>query len=309
MKWAIPTAVEQSTPYILGKRILSQWKEDDVARHAAALAYYTAISIAPLLMLVVYLVSYLGGAQREARAQVISYALYFMGPEAADFMKVVMDNASQPSTGNIAGIVGLLTLIWGSTNVFTHLQTSLNKIWGVTNAKAGGLMQIVRHRVLSFTLVLSIAFLLLVSLLFSTVLTAMTDSLAGVITGIDLMWKAVDFLTSFIIVTLLFAAIFKVLPNATIAWRDVWIGAALTAFLFSIGKFALSIYLTRIGSAYGAAGSLIAFLLWVYFSAQILFLGAEFTQVYARYRGRSLNEEDASPARPMQEDASRQATA
>ncbi len=309
MKWAIPAAIEQATPYILGKRILSQWKEDDVARHAAALAYYTAISIAPLLMMVVYLASYLGGAQRAARAQVISYALYFLGPQAADFVKVVMDNASQPSTGNIAGIVGLLTLLWGSTNVFTHLQTSLNKIWGVTDAKAGGFMQIVRHRVVSFTLVLGIAFLLLVSLLFSTVLTAMTDSLAGAMPGIDLMWKAVDFLTSFIIVTLLFAAIFKVLPNATIAWKDVWIGAALTSFLFSIGKFALSLYLTNVGSAYGAAGSLIAFLLWVYFSAQILFLGAEFTQVYARYKGRSVKEEAAGPTRPTQQDASRQVAA
>jgi membrane protein len=264
---------------------------------AAALSYYTAVSIAPLLVLVVVIVGFFLGDQ-AAQSQLVGQLQGAMGAEGAQFLQTVLENAQQPTLASIAGILSLLTLLWGSTNVFSQLQNSLNKIWDVAPKPGRGLWGMIKARFLSFTLVLGIAFLLLVSLVISSVLTTLSTWGQGWLPGADWLWQGVTFVVSFAVVTLLFAAIYKVLPDAEIAWRDVWLGSAVTALLFTVGKTLLGWYLANAGSAYGAVGSLVVFLLWVYYSAQILFLGAEFTQVYARTYGAGIQPADNAVRQP-----------
>jgi membrane protein len=211
-----------------------------------------------------------------------------MGTEGSQFLETILANADQPKLASAAGILSFLTLIWGSTNVFAQLQNSLNKIWNVERKPGAGIWATIRSRLLSFTMVLGVAFLLLVSLVLSTVLTTMVDIGHGLLPGADWLWQIISFLVSFGVVTFLFAAIYRVLPDADIAWRDVWLGAAVTALLFTAGKYLLGLYLANAGNAYGAVGSVVVFLLWVFYSAQILFMGAEFTQVYARRYGKGI---------------------
>ena len=272
-------------PYwITLKRTAKQWQDDNVSRLAAALAYFTAISIAPLTLLIVVIAGFVWGGQRAAQNELLGYVQSAVGEEGARFVDMVIDNADQPTFGSIAGIIGVITLIWGATNVFTQLQSTLNVIWNVPEEKSG-LLQNVKQRFLSFAMVLVIAFILLVSLAMSTVINAAARSVQSALPGGDWIWQLVNFVFSLVVTAALFAAIFKVLPDTEVKWGDVWIGALVTALLFAIGKFLLSFYLANIGSAYGAAGSAIAFLFWVYFSAQTLFLGAEFTQVYGEEFG------------------------
>ena len=185
----------------------------------------------------------------------------------------------------MAGILSFLTLLWGSTNVFSQLQSSLNTIWEVQPKPGRGIWGTIKDRFLSFSLVLGAAFLLLVSLVLSSLLSTVSSWGQGLLPGADWIWQLVNFAVSFVVITLLFALIYKFLPDAKIVWRDVLLGATVTALLFNIGKYALGLYLANAGSTYGAVGSLVVFLLWVYYSAQILFMGAEFTQSYARNRG------------------------
>ena len=266
------------------KTTWQEWNEDEASLLAAALSYYTAVSVAPLLVLVVVIVGlFLGEAAAEG--QLITQLRAAMGTEGAQFLETVIQNADQPTLASVAGILSFLTLLWGSTNLFAQLQSSLNKIWNVERKPGAGIWATLRSRLLSFTMVLGVAFMLLVSLVLSTVLTVFLDVGRGMLPGADWLWQIVNFLVSFGVITLLFAAIFKVLPDVKIAWRDVWLGAAVTALLFTVGKYLLGLYLANAGSTYGAVGSLVVFLLWVYYSAQILFMGAEFTQVYARRYG------------------------
>ena len=266
------------------KQTVEEWIEDDAAQLAAALSYYTAVSIAPLLVLVVVIVGLFLGAE-AAQGQLLAQLQGAMGKEGSQFLQTVLENADQPTLASMAGILSFIALLWGATNVFTQLHNSLNAIWDVEAEKNAGLWRTIRARFLSFTMVLGIAFLLLVSLVISTVLTALNHWAHSALPGADWVWQVINLAVSFVVTTLLFAAIYKVLPDAEIAWRDVWPGAVVTALLFTGGKFLLDWYLTNAGSAYGAVGSLVVFLLWVYYSAQILFLGAEFTQVYSRYYG------------------------
>lgn len=266
------------------KATYSQWSSDKASQLAAALAFYTALSIAPLLVLIIAIVGFFWG-QEAAQGQLVSQLRSLMGPEAAQFTETAIANADKPTTGGIASLLSLAILLWGSTNVFTQLQDSLNTIWNVEPKAGRGLMAVIRERLLSFGMVLGIGFLLLVSLVLSTVLSTISSSFSNLLPGFDWLWQLLNYLISFGIMTLLFALIFKVLPDVQLAWKDVWIGGLITAILFTIGQFALSFYLGNQGSAYGVAGSLVVFLLWVYYSAQILFFGAEFTQVYATRYG------------------------
>ncbi len=266
------------------KTTWQEWNEDEASLLAAALSYYTAVSVAPLLVLIVVILGLFLG-QAAAEGQLITQLRAAMGPEGAQFLETVIQNADQPTLASAAGLLSFLTLLWGSTNVFAQLQNSLNKIWNVERKPGAGIVATLRSRLLSFTMVLGVAFLLLVSLVLSTVLTVFLDVGRGLLPGADWVWQIVNFLISFGVITFLFAAIYKVLPDVKIAWRDVWLGAAVTALLFTIGKYLLGLYLANAGSAYGAVGSLVVFLLWVFYSAQILFMGAEFTQVYARRFG------------------------
>lgn len=261
-----------------------QWFKDNVSQMAAALAFYTAISTAPLVVIVLAVAGFFYG-ERAAEGELILQMKQIMGSEGAKFIEIVVENANQPTAGSIASLLSIGVLIWGATNVFAQLQFSLNTIWHVEPHPDRGIMGFVRDRLLSFGLVLGIGFLLLVSLIFSAILSAILTSFTYLLPGVTWVWPLVNFLISFVVITLLFALILKILPDVHSAWRDIWVGAIVTALLFILGQFALSFYLGTQGSAYGVAGSLVVYLLWVFYSAQILFIGAEFTQVYASRYG------------------------
>jgi membrane protein len=253
------------------KETISEWRNDNASQLAAALAFYTAVSIAPLLVLLVVLIGWFLGTQR-AQEELLAQLEETVGTEGAAFLTIVLENAARPTLATVAGIFSFLVLLWGATNLFSQLQSSLNAIWNVEPDPNRGVLGLLKDRLLSFLLVIGVAFLLLVALVLSAVLSALSNTGPDWLPGVDWLW-------------LLFAAIYKVLPDTHIAWRDVWLGGAVTAALFTIGNFLLSFYLGNAGSVYGTVGSVMVFLLWVYYSAQILFLGAEFTQVYARQRG------------------------
>jgi membrane protein len=288
------------------KTTWQEWNDDEASQLAAALSYYTAVSVAPLLVLVVVIAGLFLG-QEAAQGQLITQLRAGMGTEGAQFLETVLQNADQPTLASAAGIISFLTLLWGSTNVFAQLQNSLNKIWNVERRPGAGIWATLRSRLLSFTMVLGVAFLLLVSLVVSSLLIVFVDWGHGLLPGADWVWQVVNFLVSFVVITFLFAAIFKVLPDVAIAWRNVWLGAVVTALLFSVGKYLLGLYLANAGSTYGAVGSLVVFLLWVFYSAQILFMGAEFTQVYARRYGAGIRPDaDAVLSRKDSQDTSRE---
>ncbi len=275
------------TIWSLLKATYKEWSDDNASVLAAALSYYTAVSIAPLLIIIIAIVGFFYGEQ-AARGQLVAQIQGIVGTEGAKFIQDVIANAHKPTVGTIAGILSIATLLWGSTNVFEQLHSSLNAIWDIEAKKTSGIWATIKERFLSFTLVLGIGFLLLVSLVLSAVLTILSTWFDHLLPGAGWLWQVVNFVISFGVVTLLFGLIYKVLPDAKIAWHDVWLGAAVTALLFTIGKFLLGLYLGNTSSAYGAAGSLVVFLLWVYYSTQILFLGAEFTQVYANQYGKGI---------------------
>lgn len=285
------------------KSTYAQWSSDKASELAAALAFYTALSIAPLLVLIIAVVGFFLG-QEAAQGQLVGQLRSLMGPEAAQFTEEAIANANKPGAGGIASLISIAVLLWGSTNVFAQLQNSLNTIWNVEPKPGQGLMATLRHRLLSFGMVLGIGFLLLVSLAFSTVLSAISGSFNNLLPGFDWLWQILNYVISFGVMTLLFALIFKVLPDVHVAWKDIWLGAAITSVLFIIGQFALSLYLGNQGSAYGVAGSLMVFLLWVYYSAQILFFGAEFIQVYATRYGAGFEPSSKAVLKPQTAGAS-----
>jgi membrane protein len=281
-------AVNKVNPLGLLKESFSEWQKDKASRLAAALAYYTAFSIAPLLLLTISIAGLVLG--EEAAQGTIFYQLQgLLGPEAAGFFQSAIAHSREPGASSISAVIGIATLIWSAGNVFGQLQEALNTIWEV-QPKPAGIAGAVKRRIVPLSMVLGIGFLLLVSLLLSAGISALGTFLGEVLPGSTALWQIVNAVLSLVVITLLFAAIFKLLPDATVRWSDVWVGAILTSLLFVIGKTLIGIYLghSSVGSTYGAAGSLLVFLVWVYYSAQILFFGAEFTQVYARQLGRRI---------------------
>lgn len=264
----------------------SDWSEDNATRLAAALAYYTVLSIAPLLVLAVSVAGLVFG-EEAAKGQIASELAAVVGPQAGEGIETVLTHAKSPEEGTLGSIIGVIVLFFGASGVFGELQSSLNTIWEVAPKPGRGIWGVLRQRFFSFTMVLGVAFLLLVSLVLSAVLAGIGDMLSSSLPGGAALWQVVNFVVSMAVITVLFALLFKAVPDANVQWKDVWIGAVFTAVLFVIGKFALGLYLGRasVASPYGAAGSLIVLVIWVYYAAQILFLGAEFTQVYARHRG------------------------
>jgi len=267
-----------------------EWSEDSATRLAAALAYYTTFSLAPLLVLVIAIAGLLGGheaAQNQTMAQVED----LLGAEGREFVQGMIESASKPVTGLVATAIGAVTLLFGALGVFGELQNSLNTIWEVKPKPARGFLDGIKRfivdRLLSFTLVLGIGFLLLASLVISAALSALGEYIGARWPLADFWLELINFVISFAVVTFLFAMIFKFLPEVDIAWKDVWLGAMVTSALFSLGKFLIGFYLGRseVGNTFGGAGSLAILLIWIYYSAQILFFGAEFTQVYANKYG------------------------
>ncbi len=274
------------------------WSNDNASRLAAALAYYALLSLAPVLMIAVAVAGFFFGTE-EARGKVASELGGIVGGDAAKSVHAVaVASAESPSKGVVGTIAGIVALFFGASGVFYELQSSLNTVWEVKPKPGSGLWREVRSRFFSFTMVLSVAFLLLVSLVLSSLLSAAGTFFTGLLPGGEALWQVVNFVISGAIVAGLFAVIFKYIPDATISWRDVWLGGVVTSVLFTIGKFALGLYFGKaaVGSAYGAAGSIIALVVWVYYAAQIFLLGAEFTQVRARRSGRRIEPSDAAVA-------------
>ncbi len=280
-----------ATIWRLLKITVAQWRQDQTSLMAAALAYYTVFSLAPLLIIVIAIAGAVFGEQ-AAKGELVAQIQGVIGRDGAELIQTAIENASRldPSQGPIPSLINISLLLSGATVVFGQLQNSLNKIWNVAPKPGNGIIDFLRKRLLSFSIVLVIAFLLLVSLVISTLLVILGNYLRDLIPGFTYLWQLLNFLVSFGIITLLFAMIFKILPDAKIAWKDVWMGAAITALLFDIGKSMLGFYLghTSFASAYGAAGSLVIILTWVFYSAQLLFLGAEFTQVYVKNYGQEI---------------------
>jgi membrane protein len=292
-----------SAAWSLVKDTFSDWSEDKAPRLAAALAYYTVFALAPLLLIAIAVAGLFFGRE-AATNQIGQQAAGLLGPTAGTALNTMVQRANEnQGTGIVASIIGVVTLLFAASGVFGELQDSLDTIWEVQPKPGLGIWGTLKKRFFSFAMVLGVGFLLLVSLVVSAALGALGTLVAGDQANQTLIWKVINFAVSFGVTTLLFALIFKVIPDAKVQWRDVWIGAVATALLFTIGKAVLGWYLGRPGttSAYGAAGSFVALLLWVYYSAQILFLGAEFTQVYAREYGSKI-EPDAD-AVPVTEEA------
>ena len=267
------------------KQTFSEFGEDNVLRLSAALAYYSIFSIGPLLAIVVGLAGLAFGAD-SVRHQIEQQLSGMLGKDATKMIESMM-SAQKKGTSLITTIIGVIALLFGAAGVFGQLQDSLNTIWEVKTKPNAGIGNIIRTRFLSFSMVLGIGFLLLVSMALSTALAALTSRLGDSLPLASWVAHGLDFLVSFGVITVLFAMIFKYLPDVRVPWSKVWIGAIGTTFLFSIGKILLGLYLGRAStaSAYGAAGSVIVILMWIYYASVILFMGAEFTQVYAKQTG------------------------
>lgn len=275
------------TPFLgFLREVVAEWQRDAALTLGAALAYYTLFAMAPLLVLVIA-VAGLALGRAAAQGEIVAQIGGLMGPEGAKMIEEMIVRASRPASGIAATLVSLGTMALGASGVFGQLQSSLNKIFGGESSRSGGLRGAIRQRLSHFGMIVAIGFLLLVSLVLSAVVAALHGFLEVRLPVLAVVLPSLNFALSFVVVTGLFALVYKVLPDVRLAWRDVWLGATVTALLFTVGKSVIGFYLGRAGttSVYGAAGSLVLVLLWIYYSAQILFLGAEFTEVYSRCYG------------------------
>jgi membrane protein len=267
-----------------------EWKSDHASQLAAALAYYTVFSLAPLLVIAMAVAGFFW-EHSAIEEQVLTQIQGLVGADGADFIADLIRNASNPAQGFLATIFGIVILLIGALGVFNELQNDLNIIWNVEKGKTRGFLDTIKEiaidRFLAFAMILVTGFLLLVSLLLSAILTAAQQMFTNAFAVPEFVLEIINFVVSIGVITLLFALIYKFLPDAEISWGDVWMGAFVTSILFTLGKSAIGIYLgnSAITSSFGAAGALVVILVWIYYSAQILFFGAEFTQVYAKTYG------------------------
>jgi len=269
----------------LFKQTVQEWLDDDAPQLGAALAYYSVFSLAPMVLLLIAVIGILfRNDPVGAWSRITEQMSYFLDKSAIEMVQQIARQVATPTKSAVGGTIGFALALFGASGVFGQLQAALNTIWGVKAKPGRSIWRFDRSRFLSFALIAGIGFLLLVSLVIETGIKALSHYLQSVLPGALTVIVPVYLTFDLVIVTAVFTMIFKILPNATTRWRDVWIGAVLTAILFLIGKWALGIYLGSgtAASAYGAASSLITLLLWIYYSSQILLFGAEFTQVYAR---------------------------
>ncbi len=266
------------------KDTFKEWSEDKAARLGAALAYYTIFSIGPLLLIVVAIASFVFA---DAQAQIVAKIQGVVGKESADVIAQTMGNANKSGANIFATVIGLVTLLLGASGVFGQLKDALNTIWEVQPKPGLGLLNTIKERFFSFTMVLGTGFLLLVSLVVSAGAAVLSNFLSSILPGGDIIGFIISLITSLLVVGLMFTLLFKFLPDVKIAWGDVWIGGLVTAVLFVLGQFLLGLYIGSgaVGTSFGAVSSLVIILVWIYYSTQILFLGAEFTQVYTNKYG------------------------
>lgn len=270
------------------KETVDEWQQDKVDRMAAALAYYTLFSIAPLLVIAVAVAGAVFG-QEAARGEVVTQIQGLLGKAGAEVVQTALANTQNPQAGNgiVPTLISTLVLIFGASGVFVQLQDSLNAVWNVEVSSKAGVKAVVRKRIFSFAMVITIGFILMISLVVSAGLAALSTFTNQLFPALASLWRLLNLVISLGTFTFLFALIYKYIPDIKIAWRDVLVGAAFTSVLFSIGKELLGLYLGNgaFGSTYGAAGSLVTVLAWIYYSVQIMLFGAEFTQVYTRKYG------------------------
>jgi membrane protein len=268
------------------KQTFREWQEDQVTRQAAALAYFTLLSTAPMLILIISIAGIAFG-QQDVQNEVVSQVRQALGTESAELIEDILEATYQPGAGTLATVVGIVMMFIGASNIFNQLQISLNHIWKVRPKPETGIFNMIKNRVVAVVMVLGAGFLLLLSLAAQTALSLFLSLATDLTPGLAPALRLLNFAVFFLVITLLFAMIYRFLPNAQVAWGDVWMGAVVTSLLFALGQVAFGLYIAHSGvsSAYGAAGSLVVILLWIYYSAVILLLGAEFTQVYARMFG------------------------
>src|SRR5262245_46176755 len=264
--------------FSLLKETMSAWIEHKAPRLGAALAFYTVFALAPMFVIVLAIAGLWFGPG-GGRDQLFDQLYGLIGKEGGEAIQAIVAAANKPKTGVWATLVAVVTLFVGATGVFVQLQDALNTVWNVRREPGRGLRHFIRDRLLSFAMIVAFGFLLLVSLVVNAMLAALGKFMSGLIPAQEILWQTINFVISLGVITLLFAMIFKVLPDVRLAWHDVWFGAVLTALLFNLGKLVFGLYLGKssVASAYGAAGSLVIILLWVYYSSQIVFWGAEFT--------------------------------
>ena len=277
------------------KETVDEWQQDKVDRMAAALAYYTLFSIAPLLVIAVAVAGAVFG-QEAARGEVVTQIQGLLGKAGAEVVQTALANTQNPQAGNgiVPTLISTLVLIFGASGVFVQLQDSLNAVWNVEVSSKAGVKAVVRKRIFSFAMVITIGFILMISLVVSAGLAALSTFTNQLFPVLASLWRLLNIGISLGTFTFLFALIYKYIPDIKIAWRDVLVGAFFTSVLFSIGKELLGLYLGNgaFGSTYGAAGSLVTVLAWIYYSVQIMLFGAEFTQVYTRKYGSHRSTDD-----------------
>ena len=272
---------------MLVRQTVKEWQDDDASSLAAALAYHTAFTLAPLLI-IVFAIAGAFWSTEVVQGYFLTETEMLIGKDGTELIRAMVASAGSGNNDTIAMIIGSATLLFGATSAFTHLRTALNIIWDVPKEHIPtGISALARSRVLSFGLLLTVGFLLLVSLLISAGISAIDEFVHGFFPSAQFLLQGTNVVISFALITVFFALLYKFLPDAQVKWRDVWIGAAITAFLFTIGKTLIGIYLgnSSITSTYGAAASFAIILAWIYYSTQIFFFGAELTQVYANRFG------------------------
>jgi membrane protein len=271
------------------RQAVSEWFEDGAMGQSAAVAFYSIFALAPSIVLCVMVAGLVFG-QDQARNELLYQTRNLVGERGVQAVSTIMDHADQPDTSRLSFVISIGVLLFSASIVFAQLQTAMNRIWNVVPRPGLGIWFKVKSRLFSMGLVVSLGFLLIVSLVISAVLAAIGQHLTGSGLGDSVLLKAIHFVVNAILMTLLFAALFKVVPDVKVQWREVWVGAIITALLFLLGQFAIGYYLgnSRVADAYGAAGSFIVLLLWMYYSGLILFYGAEFTQSYAMLTGNRL---------------------
>lgn len=271
--------------------------EDNALSHAAAMAFFAVTSLGPILLLIVALAGLVFG-QDAARNAVSDQMSGLMGRQSADVFQSVLKSASNPSSGVIATVIGLFTLLLTASGVFGEMQSALNMIWK-TKSQESSVSRLIRARTVSLGLVIALGFLLIVSLAVSAAITALSDTVNQILPFGSVLIEGLNLLISYVLIALLFAAIYKVLPDRHLEWRDVWFGAFVTAALFTIGKSLIGIYLgsSAVGSSFGAASALIIVLLWIYYSSLIFLLGAEFTRAFSVEHGSHRDKADALKGR------------
>lgn len=270
----------------LFRETFKEWQEDNASRIAAALAYYAVFSISPLLVIAIAIAGTFFG-QQTAQTQITQQLTDLVGEDGVQPVLMALDNINQPEIKGVASLISIGVLLLGASGFFAQLQDALNTVWKVKPQPGKGMKIFVRKRISSFLMVLAIGFLLILSLILSAVVSTLSTYQIDYLPGSAILWENLDFIVSLGLMTFIFGLMFKYVPDAKIVWKDVFVGSVMTAVLFLFGKFLLGVYLSKgsLGSAYGAAGSLIVLLAWIYYSAQIILFGAEFTQVYSRIYG------------------------